>query len=119
MVANIACAYKAIVKGWQCESMDNFTVCDSIVGRVHLAVQDVRSWESENPDHKGFFRTNAKKTKEFMMGKLTDDKPVLSLVISPSDLRTTDEDYLRNSHTLLYIVVGRSHSKREGGALKE
>jgi hypothetical protein len=63
MATNIAYAHKAIVKGWQRESIDNFPICDSVVGRVHLAVQEVRNWESENLDHKGFFRTNAKKPK--------------------------------------------------------
>ncbi len=85
---------------------------------MHLDVQEVRSWEGKNPDHKGFFRTNAKKP-EFMMKKLTDDKPVLSPVISPPDLRTVNEDLLRNSHTLLYIMVGRNHNEREGWDFKD
>ncbi len=84
---------------------------------MHLAVQEVRSWEGESPNHKGFFRTNAKKP-EVMMN-LTNDKPVLSPVISPPDLRTVDEDLLRNSHTLLYVVVRRNHSEREGGDFKD
>ncbi len=49
-----------------------------------------------------------------MMKTLTDNKPVLSLVISRPDLRTVNEDYFRNSHTLLYIVVGLNPSEREG-----
>jgi hypothetical protein len=114
MVANLASAYKVIVKGWERKGIDNFAICDGVVGRMHLAVQEVKSWEGENSHHKGFFLNNAKKTKEFMMKKLTDNKPVLSLVISPPDLRTVDEDHLRNSHTLLYIVVGRNHGEREG-----
>ncbi len=53
------------------------------------------------------------------MKKLTDDKPVLSPVISPPDLRTVNEDLLRNSHTLLYIMVGRNHNEREGWDFKD
>jgi hypothetical protein len=47
-----------------------------------------------------------------MMKLLTDDEPILSLIISPPDLRTVDEEELRNSHTLLNIVCGRTRRKR-------
>ncbi len=91
MASNIAYAYKTIVKGWQ---SDNYTIYESVVGRVHLTAQEVKKWESDIPDHKGFYKTNAKKTKESMMKLLTDDKPILSLIISPPDLRTLDEEEL-------------------------
>jgi hypothetical protein len=60
MASNIAYAYKIIVKGWQ---SDNYTIYESVIGRVHLAAQEVKKWESDNPDHKGFIKPTLRKLK--------------------------------------------------------
>jgi hypothetical protein len=74
-------------------------------GNRNLAAQDVKKWESTNLDHKGFYKTKAKKTNESMMNLLTDDKPILSLVIRKPPYQIVSHT-ITKWHSVQYKCLG-------------